>query len=242
MQALLLILILYWCQNSFIIVLNQYLTEIRIMIILIGSQKGGCGKSTIAVNVACSLALDANADVLLVDADPQGSVSRWVQDRQSHPELKNIPCVQISGDIRITLRDLAERYKYLVVDVAGRDSVELRSGLSVADLLLSPLRPSQYDLDTVPHLSEVYSMAKDFNQNLKGYLVLNLCPTNPVIKEADEAREYLKDFSEFALAETLIFDRKAYRDSIAEGQTALEWKDEKAAESIRLLIKEVFNA
>ncbi len=209
------------------------------MIILVGSQKGGCGKSTMAVNLACSLVLDANEDVLLVDADSQGSVSRWVQDRQTHSLLKNIPCVQISGDVRITLRDLATRYKYLVVDVAGRDSVELRSGLSVADILLSPLRPSQYDLDTVPHLSEVYSLAKDFNQNLRAYLVLNLCPTNPVVKEAEEAKTYLADYSEFILAKTLIYDRKAYRDSIAEGQCVLEWKDEKAAASIRLLLKEI---
>ena len=209
------------------------------MIILVGSQKGGCGKSTIAVNVACALALDGKAHGLLVDSDPQASVARWVQDRQGHPELKNIPCVQVSGDVRVTLRDLAERYQYLVVDVAGRDSVELRSGLSAADILLSPIRPSQYDLDTVPHLAEVYSKAKDFNQKLKAYLVLNLCPTNPVVREAEEAQAYLKDFSEFDVAQTRIYDRKAYRDSVAEGQSAIEWKDKKAADSIRLLVKEV---
>jgi len=211
------------------------------MIILIGSQKGGCGKSTLAVNVASLLVLEANADVLLVDADPQGSMARWVQDRQIRAELKNIPCVQISGDIRQNLKDLASRYEYLVVDVAGRDSSELRSGLAIADVLLSPLRPSQYDLDTLPHLAEVYSLARDFNQNIKAHLVLNLCPTNPVIKEAEEAKAYLQEFPEFQLAETLIYDRKAYRDSIAEGRSVLEWKDEKAAESIRLLLKEVLH-
>ncbi len=209
------------------------------MIILIGSQKGGCGKSTIAVNIASSLALDHDADVLLVDADSQRSVARWVQDRQNRQGLKDIPCVQISGDVRKNLKDLAGRYDHLVVDVAGKDSSELRSGLSVADVLLSPLRPSQYDLDTLPHLAEVYSMAKDFNEKLKATLVLNLCPTNPVIREADEARTYLEEFPEFVLAETLINDRKAYRDSISEGRSTLEWKDPKAAGSIRLLTKEV---
>ena len=209
------------------------------MIILIGSQKGGCGKSTLAVNVACALALDKGADALLVDCDTQSSVARWVQDRQTHAALKNIPCVQISGDVRITLRDLAKRYDHLVVDVAGRDSVELRSALSVADMLLSPIRPSQYDLDTVPHLAEVYSRAKDFNEKLRASLVLNLCPTNPVIKEAQEAETYLQDFAEFAVAKTRIYDRKAYRDSVAEGQSALEWKDTKAADAIRQLMMEV---
>jgi chromosome partitioning protein len=209
------------------------------MIILIGSQKGGCGKSTLAVNIASALALEHGADVLLVDADPQASVARWVQDRQERPELQNIPCVQITGDVRKNLQDLASRYAYLVVDVAGRDSSELRSALAVADVLVSPLRPSQYDLDTLPHLAEVFSMAKDFNARLNAYLVLNLCPTNPVVTEAEEAQAYLREFPEFVLAETLINDRKAYRDSISEGRSVLEWKDPKAADSIRSLIREV---
>lgn len=210
------------------------------MIILIGSQKGGSGKSTLAVNIACALALDNQADVLLVDADPQESVVRWAQDRQERPELKTIPCVQISGDARKNLKDLAGRYEYVVVDVAGRDSSEFRSCLAVADILVSPLRPSQYDLDTLPHLSEVYAMARDFNEGLQAHLVLNLCPTNPVIKEAEEAQSYLAEFPEFTLMRTRIHDRKAYRDSVSEGRSVLEWKDVKAAQAIRSLMKEVF--
>ena len=50
------------------------------MIILLGSQKGGCGKSTIAINIACSLA-NLDKDVVLVDADPQQSSANWVRDR-----------------------------------------------------------------------------------------------------------------------------------------------------------------
>ena len=96
-----------------------------------------------------------------------------------------------------------------VVDVAGRDSRELRTGMIVADILISPARPSQYDLDTLPHLVDVFVQAQDLNPNLKGYLVLNLCPTNPVIKEAQDAQKYLADFPEFALADSLIYDRKA---------------------------------
>ncbi len=50
------------------------------MIILIGSQKGGCGKSTIAINIAAYLAKH-NKDIVLVDADPQQSSANWVKDR-----------------------------------------------------------------------------------------------------------------------------------------------------------------
>lgn len=210
------------------------------MIILIGSQKGGCGKSTLAVNIATALALSGK-EVFLLDADPQSSATRWAQDRLDAEVLPNIPNAQASGAIHQTLKDLASKYTYVVVDSAGRDSKELRTGMVVADILLSPARPSQYDLDTLPHLAEVFEAAKDLNPKLSGYLVLNLCPTNPVIKEADSAKEFLADYSEFKLAKTLVYDRKAYRDSISEGKTVLEWHDAKAKHEIEALLEEILN-
>lgn len=212
------------------------------MIIMIGSQKGGCGKSTLAVNVAGYLAIERGADVLLVDADAQTSISRWAQDRQDNAvitSMGSINSVQACGDIRATLRDLGKRYDHVVVDVAGRDSKELRSGMLAADVLISPARPSQYDLDTLPHLVEVFTNSKMYNEGLRGFLVLNLCPTNPVIKEAQDARTYLVDFPEFRLAGSLIHDRKAYRDSVSDGRTVLEWRDKKAANEIRSLMNEI---
>lgn len=207
-------------------------------IYLFGSQKGGCGKSTLAVNVAGWL-LKEGCDVILVDADPQGSAGRWAQDRQEHEALKNIPHVQASGNINQTLKDLATKYDHVVVDTAGRDSRELRTGMIVADVLISPSRPSQYDLDTLPHLAEVFLQAKDLNPLLRGFLVLNMCPTNPVIKEAQDAQSYLSDFPEFTMANTLVYDRKAYRDCISEGKTVFEWKDNKTRDEINALMEEI---
>ncbi|WP_237156593.1 ParA family protein [Photobacterium leiognathi] len=70
-------------------------------IILLGSQKGGCGKSTLAVNVAGWL-VHQGYNVILVDANPQGSAVRWAQDRQKQETLKHIPQVQASGNINQT--------------------------------------------------------------------------------------------------------------------------------------------
>lgn len=207
-------------------------------IILIGSQKGGCGKSTLAVNFAGWLA-QAQQDLILVDADPQASAARWAQDRQEQPALANIAHVQASGNIHQTLLDLAAKYEFVVVDCAGRDSRELRSAMAVADLLISPSRPSQYDLDTLPHLTDVVTQAQALNLKLRGFLVLNMCPTNPVIKEVDDAKAYLADFPEFKLAERLIYDRKAYRDCIAEGKSVFEWKDAKAKQEMQALFEEI---
>ncbi len=208
------------------------------MIILIGSQKGGCGKSTVAVNIAAALALQGK-DVFLLDADPQSSSMRWAQDRLDCGVTPHIPHAQASGSIHQTLKDLSSKYEYVIADTAGRDSRELRTGMTVADVLISPARPSQYDLDTLPHLADVFTQAKDLNPKLLGFLVLNLCPTNPVIKEVESAKSFLVDYPEFQLAETLIYDRKAYRDSISEGKSVLEWADAKAKHEIDALVGEV---
>ena len=206
------------------------------MIILIGSQKGGCGKSTLAVNITAELTRQGK-DVVLVDADRQGTASRWAQDR-ANSKYTHIPCVSQFDNIHPTLNDLNTKYDYVVCDVAGRDSRELRTGMLAADVLVAPFRPSQPDLDTLPHLAEVVIQARDMNPDLKCYAVLTLAPSNPQIHEASEAKEYLADFPEFQLCKSIVRDRKAYRDTISEGAGVVEWKDGKAKAEIQLLVQE----
>ena len=130
------------------------------MIILIGSQKGGCGKSTTAVNICAELASLGN-DVVLVDADRQCTAANWISDRLSKPNVPKVHCVQKYDNIRETLLDLNQRYGFVVVDAAGRDSRELRTGMTACHVLIVPFRPSQPDLDTLPKLREIISQAID---------------------------------------------------------------------------------
>ncbi|ARR51883.1 hypothetical protein ETN89_20585 (plasmid) [Photobacterium damselae subsp. damselae] len=210
------------------------------MIILVGSQKGGCGKSTLAVNLAGLLAI-RGSDVCILDADKQGTVSEWVEYRDELHDLTKIYSVSKYGNITDTLLDLNNRYEYVICDVAGRDSKELRYGMIAADILISPIRPSQPDLNTIPHLIEIFEQAKTINPQLKGYLVLNLCPTLPTIKEADQSEDSLRELECFSLTKVRIHDRKSYRDSFSEGLCVSEWKDEKAKNEIQWLLDEVLN-
>ena len=101
------------------------------MIILIGSQKGGCGKSTLTINIAAALA-KLNKDVIIVDADIQSTSSRWAADRNEN--LPKVHCVQKYENMKNTLLDLNQRYKFVIV----KDSKELRTGMIVANILLIP--------------------------------------------------------------------------------------------------------
>lgn len=210
------------------------------MIILVASQKGGCGKSTTSVNICAELARN-NKDVVLIDADKQGTAARWASDRNAGEVTPVIHCVQKFDNIRETLLDLDKRYEYVVVDTAGRDSREMRTGMTAADVLLVPFRPSQPDLDTLPHLVEVIAEAMDFNPKLKAYAMLTMAPSNPVVNEAKEAREYLAEYPQLELLRTVVRDRKIYRDCMAEGKGVVEMDNGKAKGEIQMLIKELLS-
>lgn len=208
------------------------------MIILIGSQKGGCGKSTTAVNISAELA-GREHDVVLVDADRQCTAANWAMDRVENPALSKVHCVQKYENIRDTLLDLDQRYEYVIVDAAGRDSRELRTGMTAAHILVVPFRPSQPDLDTLPNMQEIIIQAKDLNPDLKVYGLITMAPTNPIIHEEADARECLNDYPEIKLLSTMIRDRKVYRDAMSDGLGVVEMDNPKAKMEIKKLVEEI---
>jgi chromosome partitioning protein len=212
------------------------------MIIIIGSQKGGVGKSTLSINICAALA-NSGKDVILVDSDRQASSSNWGQDRAENPALARVNFVQKYDNLRATLNDLNTRYEYVIVDAAGRDSKELRTGLVAADILLMPVRPSQFDLDTIPTLQAMVSEVKEeLNPDLKFKAVLSMASTNPMIHETKEAEEYFKDCEDIQLLKVVIRERKIYRDSIYAGRGlgVIEMDNAKAKEEIKKLMAELF--
>ena len=208
------------------------------MIVLIGSQKGGCGKSTIATNLAAQAASNG-CDVVLIDSDVQCTSATWAADREEtkHPI---VPCVQKVGNITATARELNNKYELVIIDAAGRDSQELRTGLLAADVVITPFKPSQADLDTIFQLSDVVTKAKDFNENLKHYALITMSPTHPANTEITDAKEYLSEHA--TVLDCLVYDRKAYRDALSMGLGVMEHTDKKAKTEINELYEAVINA
>jgi chromosome partitioning protein len=208
------------------------------MIVLIGSQKGGVGKSTVAVNLAVEYARQGR-DVCLVDADAQRSAARWHADREEQGHQPAIACVEKLGSIHQTLTDLAGRYDVVIVDVAGKDSKEMRTGMTAADTLVVVVRPSQLDLDTLGHMSEVIEQAMDFNPGLDVRGLIAQAPSNPAISERTDAREYLADYPRIKPLDTVLYERKAYRDVVGEGLGVVEWTNSKAKAEVQVLAVEL---
>lgn len=212
-------------------------------IILIGGEKGGTGKTTLAVNLAALRALQGR-DVLLIDTDVQASASYWAQSRDEAQTRPRIACIQKFGKgLPTEARDLARRYQDLIIDAGGRDSVELRSSLVVAERVFIPIQPSQFDIWTLGRMDDLVRTAQGFNAELRASVVISRASTNPSVNEAAEARTLLADFEHLRLANAIIRDRIAYRKAARDGLSVDELKpgDPKAIEEMRALFREVFH-
>lgn len=212
------------------------------MIVLIGSEKGGTGKTTIAVNLAAMRAI-RGYDVLLLDADRQGSASMWAAIRDESEASPRIPCLAKYGEnIHTELKSLSKKYDDIVVDTGGRDSHELRSAMLEAHKLLIPVQPSQFDLWGLSKMSRLISDCHVINSTLEAYAVINRAPTNPLISESEEAREYTNEFENINMVDAIIRDRIAFRRAARDGLAVMEVNpaDAKARAEIENLYSEVF--
>ena len=211
-------------------------------IILIGGEKGGTGKTTLAVNMAASRAR-AGHDVLVVDTDPQGSASYWAAAREEKKIEPRIASVQKFGKtLASELRDLSNRYEDIIVDAGGRDSIELRSGLVVADRAYVPIQASQFDVWTLDQMDSLVSQAQGLNPDLRVYVVINRASTNPAVEEAKDAKELLEEFENLELMRTIVRDRIAFRKAARYGMAISELpkRDPKACAEIDLLYQEIY--
>ncbi len=212
------------------------------MIILIGSNKGGCGKSTTIVNLSLSFTMNKK-EVLIIDADKQSTTSRWSNDRESYQIKPHIQVLQKYDNLQPTLNQIKSKFDVILVDVAGRNSREMLSTMLIADLLICPLQCSQPDLDTLSELQEQVVRAMDFNSNLKTYIYHTMASTNLKVKdnERNDFIKFIKQFNEFDVLNSINYFRKIYKDAMGEGKSVLEFDNLDAIKEVNSLHTEINN-
>lgn len=216
----------------------------RGQIILIGGEKGGVGKSTIATNIAVEFSY-RGARVIIIDADPQKTSINWVDRRNELIEREGLDYPKIlgiskEGNIKEVIKEFVNTYDIVIIDASGRDSQSLRTGLAIADKFFCPIRASQADLETLPHICNLIEAARDFNEQLVCNVIISCAPTNPMVNEVKEAKELLLNFSDyFALTKTFIRDRKVFRDALLLGKGVVELDNHKASIEIKNLTDEI---
>ena len=208
------------------------------MIILVGGLKGGTGKSTIATNIATCLAHKKHS-ILLVDGNPlQKTSSNWAERREEN-NLPHITCVEKSGNIRNAIKELAGKFEYIVIDTGGQDSKEFRTAMLAANLIITPVRASQADIETLLFVSQLLDEARDLNPELNAIVVITNASTNPKVKSTEETKALIKNIEGIKVAKSIIYQRKAYEDAIPTGAGVVELDDKKASTEIKKLVKEI---
>lgn len=219
------------------------------MILLIAGEKGGTGKTTIATNLAATQAkklqnYECYKGLLLIDTDKQSTASYWCAIRDDKSIAPRISSVQKFGkEIKYEVKQLQLKYDDIIIDAGGRDSQELRSSLLVADKVIIPLRPSQFDLWTLSRMNDLVSEARDFNSNLKAYVLINQASTHPNVKEVSEAQDMINEFNHLIILKSIICERISFRRAAINGMSVAEYVNcsEKSVYEINSLYNEIFN-
>lgn len=210
------------------------------MIITVGGEKGGSGKSCLAQNIAVYIRKEFSESVLMIDCDPQRTTSSWIHDRNENPDVPKIKCIQLYGKVREELLSLSNHYEYMIIDCGGQDNLALRSSLAVAEHVLVPIRPKRRDLKTVAHMEDIISTCKMANPHMNVAFVLTQCPSLPSMAgRLHEAREVCASYDLPAL-QAVTYSRNIYDDSEEDGMSVLEREPEgKAANEIRAIFNEL---
>ncbi|ELY1197715.1 AAA family ATPase [Salmonella enterica] len=160
-------------------------------VIMLGSHKGGVGKTTLTTHIA-TLLIKRDKSVIILKGDKNDELSDWLE-RRTAAGYKPVAIRDVQGNISGEIEKLRKLSDVVIVDTAGYDSIEFRSAISVADILLSPVRPSaQVEVDTIAAMTNVVRKAQELsNPKLQAYIVLARCKTQYGNTDASELAKSL---------------------------------------------------
>jgi len=185
-------------------------------VIVVASQKGGVGKTTIAAHLAVWAGLQGHGPAVLVDTDPQGSLTEWWQARKDEQSMSDAPALAT-----VRLDDLAAKLMELrrsgvalaIIDTPPALTISIERAIETADLVLIPARPSPHDLRAIGATVGLTRKAK------KPFLFV----VNGAAPRASITAEAVAALSEHGrVAPTILYQRTDFAASMIDGRTVME--------------------
>jgi chromosome partitioning protein len=208
-----------------------------VSIIAVVGNKGGTGKTTLALNLAAGLA--RRESVVILDADPQQSAYQWRLVREEDPGLPTVVATAVG--LEGSVQALRQTHTHIVIDCPPSiKAPQTERALAQADHALIPVQPSPMDLWATTHIARIIERLRPDNPELRALIVMSQV----------EPRTTLSRLMPSALAEldlpvagTALRRRSIHRHSVLEGRTVFQAgrRGEAAAAEIEALIAEIFS-
>lgn len=204
------------------------------IVISILNPKGGCGKTTIATNLARSLH-ERGRQVLLVDSDPQGSARDW------HASADNpIPLVALDRPNNLkTLASVGRGYDYVLIDGAAKLEGMIAALVKASDHVLIPVQPSPYDVWAVSDLVGVVKARQDVTggRPSAAFVISRAFARTTLTADVSDV---LKEYG-LEVCSTRIVQRQVYPQAAAGGLAVFEARNADAMQEVDALTEEVLS-
>lgn len=180
-------------------------------VLAMASQKGGSGKTTLSGHLAVQAQLAGSGPVVLIDIDPQGSLSDWWNERGTeYPAFAQTTVARLAADLEV-LRQ--QGFKLAMIDTPPAITMAIQSVITVAELIVIPTRPSPHDLRAV-------GATVDLCERAGKPLLFVVNAATPKARITSEAAVALSQHG--TVAPITIHQRTDFAASMIDGRTVME--------------------
>ena len=208
-------------------------------IIGILNPKGGCGKTTITINLARALQ-ECGQSVLVVDTDPQGTARDWsLAAQQNFPKLERTPLIALDRPtVHKDLPSIAERFDYVLLDGAAKLQQMTVSTLQVADVILIPVQPSLADVWSATDLVELIKERQNLflGKPRAAFIVSRQTANTRLASDIDTVLQA----HQLKMFESRTSNRVSYIEALSSGSTVIDLEPNgSSAREIRAIAQEL---
>ena len=205
-------------------------------VITISQQKGGTGKTTLAVHLALAFIEYHNLKVAIIDTDPQGSLGKWFMirtEKKVSNENLTFKTASLWG-AQYESKTLKNDHDIVIIDTPPKIESDARPSIEAADLVIIPMAASHVDFWAT---GAIVDIAKKANKKI----LVQINRSSQRSKLIKKTKDFIKSL-DLSSTKTIIGNRQIYTSSMGEGKTAIEkQKKGNAIEEIKNLSEQILS-